>query len=127
MPDPLARSLLLFLGGGLGANLRYWIGAWVHGFSGDRFPWGTLAVNTSGCLAMGLVIGLTIKLDAPPNWRVFLAAGLLGGYTTFSAFAYETLDLATRRGWTSAAGNVLLSVAAALIGAGLGLAAARAL
>jgi len=125
--DNVTRSLLLFLGGGLGANLRFWFGQWIHTHSGDRFPWGTLVVNATGCLAIGLVMGLTIKSHPHPHWRVFLVAGLLGGYTTFSAFAYETLDLVTRRGWSSAMGNVVLSVAAGLIGAWLGLMIARAL
>ena len=84
-------------------------------------------VNATGCLLIGLVMGFTIKSHPHPNWRVFLVAGLLGGYTTFSAFAYETLDLGARHGWSSAASNVLLSVGAGLVGAWIGLAVARAL
>jgi CrcB protein len=85
-------ALAVAVGGGLGALLRYWLASAVQAWRGaDLFPWGTLAVNIIGCFAMGVVLTLVERrVVTAPELRAFLAVGVLGGFTTFSAFAQET-------------------------------------
>ena len=110
-------TLLVALGGALGAVLRYWIGNAVQGASSlQAFPLGTLVVNVSGCFVMGLVAGLGDRHGyLTAEWRAFVAVGVLGGFTTFSAFANETMG-AVRAG-ASAVGavNVAASVGLCLL------------
>ncbi len=84
--------LLVMLGGGIGAGGRYLLGGWLHLQLGNGFPWGTFAVNALGSLLIGLVFGLA------PGTTLFLDVGVLGGFTTFSTFSYETLRLSARSG-----------------------------
>lgn len=107
----------IFLGGGLGSLARFWVAELVVSRWGAAFPLGTMLVNLSGCFVIGLFAGLT---DADGRWivqpafRQFFMIGVCGGYTTFSAFSLQTLDLA-RAGETFWAGlNVLASVAGCL-------------
>ena len=85
--------LLVVLGGGIGAGSRYLLGGWLNGQLGNGFPWGTFAVNALGSLMIGLVFGLAQRGSLPPATTLFLAVGVLGGFTTFSAFSYETMRL----------------------------------
>ena len=85
--------LLVVLGGGIGAGGRYLLGGWLHGQLGSGFPWGTFAVNAMGSLMIGLVFGLAQAKSISPCTTLFLAVGVLGGFTTFSAFSYETMRL----------------------------------
>ena len=85
--------LLVVLGGGIGAGGRYLLGGWLHGQLGSGFPWGTFAVNAMGSLMIGLVFGLAQAKSISPGTTLFLAVGVLGGFTTFSAFSYETMRL----------------------------------
>lgn len=88
------KYLLIFLGGGIGAALRYWMQGVVYGRTGADFPYGTLAVNVLGCLLIGfLMVSLEERFLAIPSLRLFLTIGILGGFTTFSSFSYETLTL----------------------------------
>ena len=110
------------LGGFAGAVARYVLGGWVlHQTLGAKFPWSTFAVNIVGCLIMGLLSGLAERLEwFTPQVRLLLLTGLLGGFTTFSAFGLETVHL-LRRGeiWTAtlyAAGSVIICVAAVWVG-----------
>lgn len=121
----LWQSLLIFLGAGIGANLRYWLGGWVQSRTGEGFPWGTLAVNVSGSLLIGLVLGLHLRQGWHPGWRLLLAIGLLGGYTTFSAFSFETLALLREGHPNRALAYSLLSVALSLAATWAGNALAR--
>lgn len=89
----MERYLLVALGGALGAALRYGLGAWLQGYS-SGFPLSTLAINVSGSLLIGLVLRLSLEGALSPEARLFLAVGVLGGYTTFSTFSYELLALA---------------------------------
>lgn len=82
------------IGGLLGANARYHVGEWVAARWGTGFPWGTLLINVSGSLALGLFLVLiTERFGDRPTLRLFVATGFLGGYTTFSTFGYETIRL----------------------------------
>lgn len=123
---------LVALGGGLGSAARYLLSGWVlHHTAAERFPWGTFAVNVVGCLVAGLLAGVVLRADAHgvdalhANMRVFLFAGVLGGFTTFSAFGVETIAL-LRKGEVVVAGlNVAGSVTVALMALWLGMALAQ--
>ena len=79
----------------LGANLRFLVSTWAVEHWGADFPYGTLIVNVTGAFAVGVVLALlSERLDISPVWRLFFVTGFLGGYTTFSAYAWETLALA---------------------------------
>ena len=116
------QLLYVGLGGAIGAMARHLLGGWVlHHTAQGRFPAGTFAVNVLGCLLIGALAGLAERHAlASPSLRVFLFTGVLGGFTTFSAFGLETLYL-LRRGETGVAaayvaGSVLLGLAAVWIG-----------
>lgn len=115
--------LSVALGGALGAVLRALCGMWL---ARDGFPVAVLAINVAGSLAIGVVAGLAMR-GGLGNWQPFLVTGLLGGFTTFSAFSLETVGL-IERGELAAAGlYVALSVALSVLAAALGLAVARGL
>ncbi len=102
-------------GGALGAGARYLFSAQVTRWLGSAFPWGTLAVNILGCAVMGLLIGLFARVwNVGEIGRALLTTGVLGGFTTFSAFALETTLLAERNQFWLAGAYVLASVAACL-------------
>lgn len=86
------QVLLVALGGALGATLRYLVTSWVQQRV-DFFPWGTLVVNLLGSFLIGVVLELTVRGFLSSQARLFLAVGLLGGFTTFSSFSWETLAL----------------------------------
>ena len=108
-------------GGALGAMARYLAGQLAQRIFGTSFPWGTLAVNISGCFLIGLACGL-LQTEEASTPRLFIIVGVLGGFTTFSAFGYETMDLLKENGAGPAAANVGLQIAAVLSGVWLGLA-----
>ena len=118
--------LLVFLGAGLGGVLRHGMSVMCVRWFGVGFPWGTFAVNVSGSLVMGLLAGW-LALRAGAEWsqdaRLFLMVGILGGYTTFSAFSLDAVLLWERGAAFEAGGYVLASVvlSIAALAAGLGL------
>ncbi|MGZ3681117.1 MAG: fluoride efflux transporter CrcB [Ktedonobacterales bacterium] len=87
------RVLLVALGGALGASTRYLLGMWIQTRVGPDFPWGTFVINVTGSFLIGIVLGLVNAGTLSAEARLFLAVGVLGGYTTFSSFSYETLEL----------------------------------
>jgi len=122
------RELLLVGGGGfIGSIGRYLLGGWAHSlFPRATFPLGTLLVNVCGCLLIGLVAGLIeIKQMFGPEVRLFVLIGLLGGFTTFSTFSYETLAMLRDGQFLRALGNVMLQVVLCLVAAWLGYLLAR--
>ena len=99
----------------MGSVSRYLIGGWVHRALGTSFPYGTLTVNVLGCLAIGLLGGLAeTRQMITPEARLFLFIGLLGGFTTFSSFGYETLAFARDGEFVIAGLNVMLQIALGL-------------
>ncbi|HKQ98102.1 MAG TPA: fluoride efflux transporter CrcB [Candidatus Polarisedimenticolia bacterium] len=103
--------ILVGLGGAFGAVARYLLSGFVQARAGGSFPWGTLVVNVSGCFVMGLLAGLgEARGLMTPQMRALLVVGVLGGYTTFSAFGNETVGLAIERDLPGATMNVVLSV-----------------
>ena len=116
--------LLVFVGGGLGASLRHAVNMISARGLGTAFPWGTFLINISGSLVMGLIAGyLAFKGEASQPWRLFVMTGILGGYTTFSAFSLDAALLYERGEIGSALfyvlGSVLLSIAGLFAGLAL--------
>lgn len=121
-------ATLVFVGGGIGSVLRYALSVGVLRVGWTGFPVATLAVNTIGGLAMGVLAGwFAFKGGGPQAWRLFLTTGLMGGFTTFSTFSLETILLYEEGRMGSAAGYVAASVVLAIIGLAAGLALVRAL
>ena len=89
----MERVLLVAAGGALGSVARYLLGLWLQPRMGPDFPWATFVINVSGSLLIGIVLGLVQEGMLSSGARLFLAVGILGGYTTFSTFSYETVEL----------------------------------
>jgi len=84
---------LVGVGSFIGGSLRYLIAQLVQSKFLTGFPFGTLTVNIVGCFVIGLVFGMSDRINLSPEWRLFLATGICGGFTTFSAFSLETMQL----------------------------------
>lgn len=111
----------VFLGGGLGAALRFAVGTLALRFYAGLFPLGTFVINVSGSFLIGTLMALFLNRPAVhPAWRLFLVVGVLGGYTTFSSFEWETFIALRSGAGLVAALNVLLSVALGLAGVWIG-------
>jgi CrcB protein len=119
--------IVVFIGGGLGAALRHGVNLVSARLFGTAFPWHTLIENVTGSLVMGLLAGyFAFKADpTSQHWRLFLTTGILGGYTTFSAFSLDSVLLYERGETVMAALYVLASVALAIGGLVGGLALVR--
>ncbi len=118
--------LIVFLGGGFGAALRHGMNIGVARLLGTAFPYGTLIINVTGSLVMGLIAGyFALKGDASQHWRLFLTTGILGGYTTFSAFSLDAALLYERGEVGLSALYVVASVAVSIAGLFAGLAIVR--
>lgn len=129
-PSPFAASALVFAGGGAGAVLRHQLGRGMTQVFGPAamtaFPWATLAVNVTGSLAMGLLAGWLTKFGTGgETWRLLVGVGLLGGFTTFSAFSLELMLLIERGQAGTAFAYAAVSVLAGLTGLYIGLIAMR--
>jgi fluoride exporter len=86
--------LYVFIGGGLGSFFRYWLSGIIPRFTGSQFPFGILIVNILGCFFIGFLMSVTEeRFIVNPAIRVFFAIGILGGFTTFSTFSYETIAM----------------------------------
>lgn len=125
-PPFAASSVLVALGGGLGAWLRFVVGR-LLGTVSLHFPWATLTVNVVGSLAMGLLAGWLARHGGGEGWRLLLGVGMLGGFTTFSSFSLELALMIDRGALATAAIYMLVSLAAGLVGLFAGLAVMRGL
>jgi CrcB protein len=115
--------LWISLGSALGGAARYFLSGFIAESVGETFPWGTLIVNVTGSFAIGLFASLTSpdgRWLVSPAFRQFFMLGICGGYTTFSSFSLQTLNLVRQDEWLKVGGNVLLSVALCLGGVWLG-------
>jgi CrcB protein len=122
----LNQTLAIAAGGALGALLRFWVSSGVYAILGRGFPYGTLAVNVLGSLAMGLLYILLIeRLALGAEWRAFVLVGLLGAFTTFSTFSIETLTLIEQAEYLKATANAVISVVACVGAALVGVMLAR--
>jgi CrcB protein len=126
----LTRYILVALGGALGSVLRFVLANFCNVQVGGTFPWGILIVNVTGSFLIGFLFSITEpggRWFASPATRDFLMVGICGGYTTFSSFSLNTLNLARDGDWLRAGGNILGSVAFCLAAVWLGHAAAAAM
>jgi CrcB protein len=124
----LQTFVWISLGAIAGANLRYWVAQQCAKWIGPSFPYGTLVINVTGSFVLGFFIMWTAgRLIDDPRWRLLIAVGFCGGYTTFSSFAYESFALAEQGRWLSAAVNVVASNLLSLIAVTLGATLARTL
>jgi CrcB protein len=115
------KVLLVFIGGGIGAATRYGMTLLAGKWFGTGFPWGTLIVNLGGCLMIGIILGLAEKSNlVEPSLRLFFVTGFLGGLTTFSSYAMESI-LALRISMTMSLANIAANnlLGLALVVAGL--------
>lgn len=111
----MPHLLLVMLGGAIGAGLRHLVGAASLRLIGPGFPWGTLAVNLAGGLAMGLLAGWLVRSGGTEGTRLFVGVGILGGFTTFSAFSLEVGNMVQRGELGIAAAYVTASVVGSVL------------
>lgn len=123
----MKASLLVGFGGFLGANARYWLSALIASRASASFPWSTLIVNVSGSLLIGIFMGLFLRQGWAEGGRLFFVVGILGGYTTFSSFSLDALNLLNERSYTYLAAYVLGSVLLSLLATWCGVVVARAI
>jgi CrcB protein len=119
----MGNYLWVAAGGALGTMGRYWLSGVVARVMGETFPWGTLLINVSGSFVIGLFAALTGpdgRVLVGSSGRQFVMVGLCGGFTTFSAFSLQTLNLMNDGEWFRASGNIVLSVVLCLIAVWVG-------
>ena len=119
----MLNFLLVTVGGAIGTAARFALSGLVAHSFGEKFPWGTIIVNITGCFVIGFFFtatGVEGRWLVSPAIRQFFMIGICGGYTTFSSFSLQTLTLAEDGQWFKAGANVVLSVALCLIGVWLG-------
>lgn len=126
----MARFLWICLGGAIGTGARYllsgWLSSWLLRVNGPGFPYGTLAVNVIGSFLLGLLMQISLSVESfPPTLRMVLATGVIGGFTTYSTFNYETLDLFQKDAWLLGFANLGITVAACFAAGLLGIVAGR--
>jgi CrcB protein len=120
------KTLWVGIGGFFGANARYWLGGWVAERYGTQFPWGTFVINISGCFILGLFATLVSeRFITAPHWRLLVAIGFVGAYTTFSTFEYETFTMTESGELWRALANVVFSVLAGFLAVWIGVKLAR--
>ena len=123
-------AIWVTIGAAIGGMARFWVSGIVARRMGETFPWGTLIVNISGSFVIGFAAsfgGSSAHALGGPTVRLFLMTGICGGYTTFSSFSLQTLNLAREGEWGAVASNVLLSTVLSILAAYLGLMAGAAL
>ena len=123
----LDKVFIVGVGGFIGANVRYWLGAWIDAQFGLHFPLGTFIINLTGSLLLGFIATITLERALiDPRWRLAIAVGFIGAYTTFSTFTYESVKLLEAGSYGLAALNVVGSTVLGLAGAAIGIAIGRA-
>jgi len=117
------KILALSVGGVAGVNARYWLGVWINRWASSQFPWATFSINVSGAFAIGFLTALLARWSPHSHVRLLILVGFLGGYTTFSTFAFESVTLWQRGesvfSLTYMAGSVLAGCAAVVLGVAL--------
>ncbi len=126
-PNTLTATAIVAIGGGIGAMLRFHAGRAATAIAGPNtvFPWGTFAINVAGSLLMGILAGWLAREGGSESARLLLGVGVLGGFTTFSAFSLETATLMQRGLYGMAGAYALGSVLAGVAGLFLGLSLMR--
>jgi fluoride exporter len=122
----LQTILLISLGAVVGANLRYFVGQYIAKLIPSTLPYGTLIINVTGSFILAVfLVWTTERVIADPRWRLIIAVGFCGGYTTFSSYAYETFALCAQGQWLACALNILANNVLCLLGTVLGAMLAR--
>ncbi len=116
--------LAISCGAALGANLRYFISLWAAQHWGLGFPYGTVLINITGSFLIGVIlVAVSSRITLSEHWRLLLVTGLLGGFTTFSSYSYESYQLIMQGNWGAAAmnalGSVILGLCAVVAGAAM--------
>ncbi|HEX8420362.1 MAG TPA: fluoride efflux transporter CrcB [Sphingomonas sp.] len=119
------QLFLVMIGGALGSGARFLTSRAMIAWLGPDFPYGTLAVNLVGGLLMGLLVGILARAGGSEDWRLFVGVGVLGGFTTFSAFSLDLVTMLDRGAVAVAIGYALASVMGAAIALFAGLTLAR--
>ena len=128
LPKDMETFLLISTGAILGANLRYWVGGWAAERFGTSFPYGNLIINLTGSFILGFFITLaTDRLLLDPRWRVLVAIGFLGSYTTFSSYTFESMSLILDNQWLPGLLNLFGSAFLGGLAVFLGILLARAI
>ncbi|HLW74347.1 MAG TPA: fluoride efflux transporter CrcB [Gammaproteobacteria bacterium] len=124
----MSDALWISLGAVVGANLRYWVSAAAARYLSPSLPWGTLIINVSGSFILGFFLAWsTERVFADPRWRLLIAVGFCGAYTTFSSYSYETFTLLEEGHYSLAAGNFAANNLLAFAGVVGGVVLARSL
>lgn len=122
----VARFVLICLGGAIGTGARYLVALWVARYAGAAFPYGTLLINVSGSFLLGLLMQLSLSTHMiSADMRLIVGTGLLGGFTTYSTFNYETLALLREDAWGAALVNIAATLIVCLIAGAVGVGMAR--
>ena len=122
----MARFLWICLGGAAGTGARNLLSGRLLRTAGPGFPWGTLAVNVLGSFLLGLIMQVSVATDLlSPTLRLALTTGVMGGFTTYSTFNYETLQYLQQSDWLMGSLNLAVTVVVCLAAGSLGLAAGR--
>lgn len=121
----MKNFLLVALGGGLGASFRYFAQGFIQNYANNLFPYGTMIVNIFGCLAIGFLMSFfEYEFTATPELRIFLTTGLLGGFTTYSSFSYESIMMLKEGNYYNGiiyiAGTLFLCLFSTFVGLKLG-------
>jgi len=117
----MEKFLLISAGAVLGANARYWIADWAAQKIGAGFPYGTMIINFTGSLLLGFFLTLaTDRLMIDPRWRLLIAVGFLGAYTTFSTYTYESFNLIFKGQWVPGLINLFGSSILGILAVGIG-------
>ena len=123
----MARFLLICLGGAIGTGARYLVGVWMARTGATVFPYGTLLVNLSGSFLLGVLMQLSLSTQMiSADMRLIIGTGVLGGFTTYSTFNYETLALLREDAWGVALANTAATLIGCLVLGALGIVVARA-
>lgn len=121
--EPMEKILYISIGAVLGANARYWLSDWAAQKWGPTFPYGTLIINITGSLLLGLFLTLsTERFLVDPRIRLMIAVGFLGAYTTFSTYSMESFNLISHGEWLLGLLNLLGSSILGILAVGLGVA-----
>ncbi len=119
---PMSRFLWICLGGAVGTGARYLMSDWSLRNLGPGFPWGTLAVNVIGSFLLGVLMQIALATALlSPTLRLTLTTGVMGGFTTYSTFNYETLRYLQQGDWVGAGTNVAVTLVVCLVAGALGL------
>ncbi|MGB8542703.1 MAG: fluoride efflux transporter CrcB [Candidatus Acidiferrales bacterium] len=122
----MTKYLMVAVGGALGSVLRFWVGGYISSRFPTRFPSGTFIVNCTASFLIGFIITvLSERADWSPNWRYLIAIGFIGGYSTFSAFEFETFRVFQEGELLISGLNVVLSVVVGFVSVWLGVITGR--